>query len=88
MFGGSGNKADTVILHIEDPHARLALISFEDAHGKPIDAGITSVGSTQEFDQTFDFDKKLPSGARIKLFVATPKSITRVPFQLKDLQLP
>ena len=86
MFGGGmmGGK-NSVILRIEDPQSKLIKVEFLDASGKAIRGN----GMSWRNDvRCYDFSEPLPQGAQLRIHVATPGSMVRVPLLLKDFALP
>ena len=78
-------KPDQLLVRLEDPRARLVAIEVETAQGQTIE----SEGNSGSDDvTTYDFNKPIAFNARLKIYVATPKSVTEVPFQLNDVALP
>lgn len=76
---------DSVIVCAEDPNHRLGEFNFFDSSGQAIPVA----GWSQSGDQyVFNFSKKLPENAVMRVMIATPKSIVAVPFALKNLPLP
>ena len=78
-------EPDQLLVSLEDPRARLVSIEVETAQGQIIegDGSFSSDGLT-----TYDFEKPILSNARLKIYVATPKSVETVPFKLSDVPLP
>ena len=47
-----------------------------------------TIGDHKNRTEIYEFEKKLPPTARIKLLVLTPKASVRAPFKLSNLPLP
>jgi hypothetical protein len=89
MFGGGGDDKNNLVLYIKDPALRLVKISIVDASGQPVRSrGTLRMGTGKERRETFQLDAKLPASSRLKIEVATPKSVVKVPFQVRDIELP
>ena len=86
MFGGGGmGGKNSIIIRIEDPQSKLVKVEFLDAFGKAIRGN----GMWWRDDvRCYDFSEPLPQGAQLRVNVATPNSMVRVPLLLKDLVLP
>ena len=86
MFGGiAGGSKNSVIMRIKDPQAKLINVEFLDASGKVI----RSEGSMTMGDiRSYDFSEPLPQGSKLRIYVATQKSVIKTPLVLKDLALP
>jgi hypothetical protein len=80
----TGGGKNNVILYVKDPQFKLVKIEFLDASGKVILSG----GMRNRDLRTYDFSKPLPKGAKIRVYVATSKSLIKAPFMLRDLALP
>lgn len=75
-------------LNIKDPQSKLVAVEFEDAAGRVIEhRGKTTIGGDPK-TVIFGFEHKLPAATRIKFFVLTPGSVSKVPFRLADIPLP
>jgi len=86
MFGGGmmGGK-NSVIMRINDPQSKLVKVEFLDADGKAIRGN----GRSWSGDiHCYDFSEPLPQGAQLRINVATPKSMVKVPLMLKEIFLP
>jgi len=94
IFGGmfstlSEMGENSIALQVTDTKGKLINIEFEDAAGKPISRqGSSSFGSSQTKTRIYEFEEKLPSNARIRLNVMTPRSIVTSPFNLTNIPLP
>jgi hypothetical protein len=74
-----------VILQIKDPEAKLVGLVFLDAAGNLIPADSRSrSGETS----VYRFPTPLPNDVKLRVYVATFKSILKVPFAIKDLPVP
>jgi hypothetical protein len=93
MFGGllssfAEMNENSIAFQISDESSKLVGIEFEDAAGKPISRGGRMTIGGQPRTQIYEFENKLPDTTRIKLFVLTARSMTKVPFKLLDVPLP
>jgi hypothetical protein len=70
---------------IKDPQQRLADLELLTAGGQVIKR--RSSMSSRDM-MVYSFDDKLPDGAELKIYLATPKAVVRVPIALKDVVLP
>jgi hypothetical protein len=86
LFGGFSEPGkNSIILQLTDPEARIINFDFMDQSGKIIN----SQGSTSSGDiHVYDFEKLMPKNAQLKLYLKTSSSIKKVPFILKDIDLP
>lgn len=77
-----------VAVSVKDPQSKLVTIEFEDAAGKKIErGGRTTIGGDPK-TMIYGFKDKLPSTARIKLYVLTPRAVMTTPFKLTNVPLP
>ncbi|MGE0887546.1 MAG: hypothetical protein AB7P14_28835 [Blastocatellales bacterium] len=93
IFGGlfsafSEIGENAVALQINDPQSKLISIEFESAAGKPIKRQSRMTMGSQPQTQVYEFEEKLPDTARIKVYLLTPKAVTKVPFKLTNVPLP
>jgi hypothetical protein len=94
MGGGFGLNENSVVAIQNDPNRRIWKIEFYSPSGDPIPIRCTEGGN--DFSDNgvlrnytgFSFDKKLPETAVMRIMVATPTAVTRVPFSLKNVSLP
>jgi len=86
MFGGMmGSGENSFAMQVNDPQSKVIKVEFLDASGKVIDTN----GSMRMNDmRSYDFAEPLPRGARLRVYVATTKSLVKVPFAIKDIILP
>jgi len=85
MFGGAGQDDNSVQMTIKDPSNKLVAIEFIDSAGNVLaNNGSSSSGE----NHCYYFSQPLPKNAKIRVFVATDKSVIKVPFALKDVALP
>jgi hypothetical protein len=76
---------NSIILSIKDTEKKVIDIEFFDVSGEKIEnQGSMTMADTK----VFQFDKPMPKDARMKIFLATSKSLVRVPFTLTDIALP
>jgi hypothetical protein len=93
IFGGftssfASMEANDIAFNVKDPGSKLISIQFEDAQGKKIDHnGRMTIGSDPR-TVIYNFEQKLPANARIRLFVLTPASVVKAPFNLTGVALP
>jgi hypothetical protein len=87
MFGGmmGGPAENRLMLQVKDPQSKVIRIEFVDAAGEAIDT--QSQMSMNEL-RFYDFEKPLPATAKMLIYVASPRSLLRVPFKLADIALP
>lgn len=85
LVGISGLDDRSMIFKLNDPESRVVSIEFQTESGEKIrQRGTTSVGNFR----VFAFTEALPPKARVKMEVATLKSVVRVPFDFENVQLP
>ena len=86
-------KSNDVVFSIKDPGRNLVGIEFRD----PLNMSIKSTGTSEfyqqrgtaiEHERTYHFDAPVPPTGKLVIFVATPQSLTRTPFELRDIALP
>jgi hypothetical protein len=86
MFGGlTGMSENSLAFLITDPQSRLIRVEFQDENGQVIR---TSWRTKMGQIQMYEFDEQLPTTASVTLYVATPKSLIKVPFKLTSIPLP
>jgi hypothetical protein len=74
-----------VVMRVKDPHSKLLKVEFVDASGQIIEpAGFFSTDGVL----SDDFANPLPKETRLRIYVATAKSLVKVPFTCKDIALP
>ena len=90
MFSAFEDMSEnSIAFQIQDPNSKLIAIEFEDPQGKAISRnGRMTIGDHKNRTEIYEFEKKLPPAARIKLLVLTPKASVRVPFKVSNLPLP
>ncbi len=85
MFSGMVKEGSSLNFLADDPDKRLVELEFLDAAGKPLKGnGRTSMGELR----SYSFEKLPPADTQLVIYVATPDSVTVVPFTLKDIPLP
>ena len=85
LFGVLTVDEKTLAFRITDPNARFVDVGLETADGQTI----KRVGrSRSDTLQTYQFEDAIPADAKLKIYVATPKSVVTVPFKLTDVPLP
>lgn len=70
---------------INDPNSALVDIEINDEHGVAYKRGGRM---SSERIHVLSFDRKIDDKAQLVIFLATPKSITKVPLLLRDILLP
>ncbi|MFA6563612.1 MAG: hypothetical protein WCV00_17030 [Verrucomicrobiia bacterium] len=81
MRGGE----NSILLKLTDPKSQVISIEFADARGKSIRPQMwTTSGETW----MFDFSPKLPADTTLRIMLATPKALIKVPIKLTDIVLP
>ena len=86
LFGGTPAIGENgVIIRIKDPQSKLIKVAFLDAAGKIIEQ---KAAMTTHDVRLYDFSAPLPEDAVLRLYIATPKSLIKIPFVLKDIVLP
>lgn len=86
-FGGNvGGSKNSALIAFSDPQSRLVKIEFVDKQGKPLEpnGGVCTVNDVR----SYDFSEPLPPDAEVRIYVATPKSLKLLPFNLNDVPLP
>jgi len=85
----SGESLDSdenkVKAYIKDPQSKLVKIEFLGSSGKVIRPKWTTTFNNV---RSYYFSESLPKGMPIRVYVATPKSLIKVPFMFRDLALP
>ena len=85
MFGGMMGGQNSILIRIKDPQSKLIKVEFLDASGK----AIHREGSmTMNEMHSYDFSEPLPQAACLRVYVATSKSLIKIPFVLRDVYLP
>lgn len=85
-FGGlNTGKENTLYAQIKDPEGRFVALEFDDGAGASI-----KPQSTVFLNDTYtlSFASPLPPTTRLRIKVATPKAVIRVPFQFENVVLP
>lgn len=86
MFSGMmGDDKNSLYFIIKDPQHKLVDLRFRDATGKEIDTNwSTSMGEIRSYGF------KTPPARTMKLiaYLAAPKAVSLIPFELKDIPLP
>jgi hypothetical protein len=86
LFGGfSSPGKNSIILELIDPESRIINVEFVDKEGNIIN---TQGSSSSENIHVYDFDKPMPKNAQLKLYLKTDLAIKKMPFTLKDIDLP
>ena len=81
-------EQNDIAFNVTDPGSKLISIDVEDETGKPIERnGRMTIGGDPR-TMIYNFKEKLPSTARIRLFILTPRSLITVPFKLSSVPLP
>lgn len=93
LFSGFFMMSDNDLLFIiKDPNNYLAYIEVVDANGAPIKTHGRSLSQDGEnggtYRYTVGFDKPLPKTAQLKIYYATAKSLTQIPFRFESNPLP
>lgn len=90
LFSSFGRmEENSLAFQIADPQTRLVNIEFEDELGKPIGTnGRMTMGGGKEKTSIYEFSERLPAGARVRIYVLTPKATIKVPFKLTNVPLP
>ena len=84
-FDGTYGKGDyNLALSIDGSIEKIVDIEFENVKGQKINSNAL-ISRNMRIQK---FNTKLPADARIKITVATPKSLVKVPFALKNVPLP
>lgn len=84
LTGGFGSDDDISFL-IQDPQKRIVKIEFADHDGKEIRRN----GSWRSAkSQGYSFRGGLPPDAKIRVYLSTEKSLIKLPFQFKSIELP
>ncbi len=93
IFGGlfsamTDMSENGIAIQINDAKRQVISIEFQDREGKAIGhQGRTTLGG-EERTMIYDFEKKLPEGTKVKLFLMTPGSVIKTPFRLMGVPLP
>lgn len=74
-----------ILFVLRDTRRRLAQARFQRPDGSVI-APRTYGYSTDRM--LFTFERPLPPNARLRLLIATPKAVVKVPFRFSDIELP
>jgi hypothetical protein len=84
---GNDSK-NRVILWVRDPQSKLLKTEFLDATEKVIQPTMSGGESGRSRMCSYEFANPLPKETRLRLYVATPQSIIKVPLEFKDIALP
>lgn len=85
LVGLSNLDDKSIILKLDDSDGRIVEVEFQTESGERIrPRGSTTVGNLR----AFLFAEALPAKARLKIEVATLKSVVRVPFDFENVLLP
>lgn len=84
LTGNLGSDDDISFL-IQDPQKRIVKIEFADRDGKEIRRN-SSWRSAKS--QGYTFRDGLPPDAKIRIYLSTEKSLVKLPFQFKSIELP
>jgi hypothetical protein len=93
VFGGLFNSfaemgENDIAFNVNDPESKLIVIDIQDQTGKPIEHnGRMTIGGDPR-TIIYSFEQRLPPTARIRMYLLTPKSLTKVPFKLVGIPLP
>jgi hypothetical protein len=78
-----------VILHIKNSKQQLVALEFQDKNGHKIEVtGMIGRAVLTDDWKIFEFRSDLPDAARLVIYLATPKSVIKVPFTFTNLALP
>ena len=89
LFWNISVAQKSLAFHITDPHGRLVDIEIATGNGQSIKhAGWSTSYMKGGRTKTYEFTEKIPENAQIKIYVATLKSVTKIPFELTDVRLP
>jgi len=76
---------NSVILNITDPDGKVVDLEFEEGSGALLRSG----SSMRTGDvRIFEFEKQMAQDAKLTIFLATPKAMSKTRFMLKDIALP
>ncbi len=84
-FRRDSRPGNSLRFSVDDPDHRLADMTFMDAYGRQVWAGLNSVGDAS---RTYQFQKEIPSNLRLYIYLATPDSIKTVHFKIENIELP
>ena len=85
LSGLAAESKGQLILRVQDPRANLVRVEVLDGAGKVIASnGRLTLGELH----SYLFSEPLPPNARMRVYVATPQSLVRLPLQLPPVQLP
>jgi hypothetical protein len=89
LFSGFASMDENdLAFSVKDPQSRLVTVEFEDAAGKKLErGGRTTIGGDPR-TIIYGFNEKVPSTTRVKLYVLTPRAVTKTPFKLTNVSLP
>ncbi|MDA8084977.1 MAG: hypothetical protein M0024_15065 [Nitrospiraceae bacterium] len=86
LFGGFMEIGEnSIILDVTDPGNKVVSIEFSDATGKALRSG--SSMKTGDI-RVFEFNEPVPQDAQLTIYLATPKSMVKMPFSITDIALP
>lgn len=79
----------SITLEMTDPQDKIVRTEIQDAAGHPIrDQGESTVTIGASKTRTYEFASPLPDDARLVIYLATPKSLVKVPFSFTNIALP
>jgi hypothetical protein len=84
------NVNDSLQFLVEDPERRVIKYEFLDEKGQSLPAGQmigTDSLTTTTSHQLHIFDKPPSDGTQLRIYLATPESLQRVKFKVKDIPL-
>jgi hypothetical protein len=85
LSGLAAESKGQLILRVQDPRANLVRVEVLDAAGKVIASnGRLTIGELH----SYLFREPLPPTARLRVSVATPRTLVRLPLELPQVQLP
>ncbi len=89
LFSGFASMDENdLAFSVKDPQSKLVTIEFEDMAGKKLEqGGRTTIGGDPR-TIIYGFKEKVPATTRIKLYVLTPRAVTKTPFKLTNVSLP
>lgn len=93
LFGGLADSFDelsdtALVLTVKDPNAKILDIDFENAKGEKLRYNSSSRSENNDKTFVYDFNEKLPDGARVKFGLLSSTAIVKVPFKLNNVALP
>ena len=90
MLGGSMGSRDenSITFIISDPQQRIVDLSFVTATGEPIKSNGSMTSRGKEVVKSLSFAAPIPSDAKLRIYLATEKSMVKLPLRLVDIALP